>query len=76
MKDVTETPSHADDIQRVLKSKSNEVKKHSPSKALSLFVEADMTRHQWEVMAMANKKVLPSYSTIQKEKQKTYPEKK
>lgn len=42
VKDVTENPSHAVDIQKVL-SQSNfkKVQKHTPAEALALFVEAD-----------------------------------
>ncbi|KAL4708238.1 hypothetical protein ACJJTC_013807 [Scirpophaga incertulas] len=47
----------------------------SPFKALSMFVEADLSRKQYEIVRNSNKKYYPCYSLIQKEKIKCYPPK-
>lgn len=47
----------------------------SPFRALSMFVEADLSRRQYEIVRNTNKKYYPCYSLIQKEKLKCYPPK-
>lgn len=47
----------------------------SPFKALAMFVEADLSRKQYEIVRNSNKKYYPCYSLIQKEKLNCYPPK-
>lgn len=47
----------------------------SSLKALSMFVEADLSRKQYEIIRNTNKKYYPCYSLIQKEKINCYPPK-
>lgn len=48
--------------------------KISNTKALAVFVEAKLTRNQYNVVRQAAPQIFPSYNNIQTEKQKTYPE--
>lgn len=52
---------------------SHIITKHLPSKALLHFVEADMTRKQYEVTHAANKNIYSCYSLLRKVKQECYP---
>ncbi|KAK9708261.1 hypothetical protein QE152_g27296 [Popillia japonica] len=45
----------------------------APINALSMFVEAGLSRKQYEVIRSFNKKFYPCYSIIQNEKKKCYP---
>lgn len=49
------------------------IKKHSPEGALIIFVEANMTYAQYEVIHQANKDVYPCYTYVQRAKQACYP---
>lgn len=74
MKDVTLTPTRASKYRKVMSSSQKcNVKKHSPSQALSIFVEANLTRRQYEVIQSANKNIYPCYSLIQTAKKQCYP---
>lgn len=61
--------------QAYLKRLQNNDTQLSPFKALSMFVEADLSRKQYEIIRNSNKKYYPCYSLIQKEKLKCYPSK-
>lgn len=47
----------------------------SPLQALAMFVEADLTRKQYEIIRNTNKTLYPCYSLIQKAKRECYPAK-
>lgn len=47
----------------------------TPTQALSLFVEANLSKSQYEMIRNANKKIYPCYSIIQKAKMECYPDK-
>ncbi|KAH9644366.1 hypothetical protein HF086_006394 [Spodoptera exigua] len=49
------------------------IKQLSPSQALSMFVEAALTRKQYEIIRESSKKLYPCYSILQKAKQDCYP---
>lgn len=57
-------------ILKIIISKKNQtyIVKHTPLKALSIFVEGNFTRKQWEIIQCANKNIYPCNSLIQKEK--------
>ena len=46
----------------------------TPLRSLSMFVEADLSRKQYEIIRNSNKKFYPCYSILQKEKRKCYPQ--
>lgn len=50
------------------------VKKHSLEEALLIYLEADLTRKQYNVIQSANKDIYPCYSFLQKAKAECYPE--
>ncbi|XP_050308380.1 uncharacterized protein LOC126744859 [Anthonomus grandis grandis] len=73
IKDITLTPTRASKIRKVISSLQKcIVKKHSPSQALSIFVEADLTRKQYEIIQICNKNIYPCYSLIQTAKKDCY----
>lgn len=50
-----------------------EIKQLSPHKALSVFVEADLTRHQYDVIRSVDKRRYQCYSIIQRTESECYP---
>ncbi|XP_057670661.1 uncharacterized protein LOC130902488 [Diorhabda carinulata] len=54
-------------------SKTKEVESLTVTKALAMFVDANLTRRQYESIRVTNKKFFPCYSLLQKEKQMCYP---
>lgn len=72
--EATATPTRAKKLRRGLFQKET-IKQHTPFEALSHFVEADLTRKQYEVIQSANKKIYPCYSLLKKAKQECYPKK-
>ncbi|XP_063221512.1 uncharacterized protein LOC134535904 [Bacillus rossius redtenbacheri] len=75
MKKITETPTRASKIKTNLLSNRNSVKKHNPSEALSIFVQAELTKQQYQVIYSANKNVYSCYSLLTKAKKECYPSK-
>lgn len=75
IKKITETPTSATKIKKVIASAEKcTIKKLSPSKALALFVEADLTRSQYETIQSFSKEVYPCYSLVQQAKKECYPD--
>ncbi|CAH0552735.1 unnamed protein product [Brassicogethes aeneus] len=75
LKDITTTsPTRVTKYKRAL-SESRSVKPASltPLQALAMFIEADLTRRQYEVVRNTNKDFYPCYSLIQKAKRECYP---
>ncbi|GAB0089558.1 hypothetical protein DMENIID0001_041240 [Sergentomyia squamirostris] len=64
-----------DKILKKVKSDTVVTEKMSTSDALSMFIEANITRRQWNVFHSYDKQKFPCYSTIQKEKKICYPPK-
>ena len=75
IKEITASPNRASKIRSSynLSQKQISVKKHTPQEALSIFVEGDFTRRQWEILYNANKSIYPCYSLLQKAKKDCYP---
>lgn len=74
MKDMTLTPTRAKKYRtRFISTQKEIVKKHTLSQALAIFVEADMTRKQYEVIHAANQNIYPCYSLVKKAKKDCYP---
>lgn len=76
IKDMTLTPTRSKKFRTIISSAEKEVsvKKYTPQEALSLFVEGDFTRRQWELLQGANKNIYPCYSLLQKAKKAYYPD--
>lgn len=68
IKDVTVTPTKAKKCRKLLASRIKSAIKNSPSGALSLFVEADLTKRQDEIIRTANQNIYPYYSLLQQAK--------
>jgi hypothetical protein len=72
--DRTMSPTRATKFRKALAASSQfSTKKHSPEEALAIFVEANLTMSQYEVIQHANKDVYPCYKYVQKAKQDCYP---
>lgn len=72
---ILDMPEKAETYRKSDTPKKNIIKKHTPSEAFSIFVEADMTRKQYEVIQQANKNIYPCYSLLKKAKLECYPRK-
>ncbi|XP_050301716.1 uncharacterized protein LOC126739931 [Anthonomus grandis grandis] len=71
---TTSSPLRATKYKKAFsETKTKEPTQLAPLEALSMFVEADLTRRQYKVIRNTNKKFFPCYSLLQKEKQKCYP---
>lgn len=73
IKEVTATPTRAKKIRKALRVQNVPVKKHSPSEALALFVECDLTKRQYEILHESNKSIYPCYSLLKEAKKECYP---
>lgn len=75
LKKIMESPTRATKIRKSINLHQEIVivKKHTPEEALSIFVEGDFTRRQWEIIQSASKNIYPCYSLIQKAKKQCYP---
>ncbi|GLV46264.1 hypothetical protein CBL_12341 [Carabus blaptoides fortunei] len=73
--EIIKSPTRATKFRKAVASGSQcpTAKKHSPEEALAIFVEANMTMSQYEVIQQANKDVYPCYKHIQKAKRDCYP---
>lgn len=72
--DIQKSPSRASKVRKAVDQQTT-TKKHSPEEALRIFIEANLTKAQYEVIQRANKDVYPCYTLLQKAKQETYPPK-
>lgn len=60
IKKITLTPTRASKYRKVNTcTEQYEIKKHTPSEALSIFVEANLSKRQWEIIYAANKNIYP-----------------
>lgn len=77
IQEVTKSPTRATKFRKAaaIGSKTTITKKHTPEDALMIFVEANMTLAQYEVIHQANKDVYPCYTYVQRAKQDCYPNK-
>ncbi|XP_065662484.1 uncharacterized protein LOC136085069 [Hydra vulgaris] len=74
MKDISCSPEKANKYRENFNSiQTNVIKKHTPSEVLSIFVEANMTRRQYEIIHAANKNIYPCYSLLKESKKQCYP---
>lgn len=74
IKETTASPTRAKKLKKVLfGAQKVNFNKHSPSEALSLFVECDMTKRAYEILHESNKNIYPCYSRIKEAKKECYP---
>jgi len=74
IKDITVSPTRAKKFRAsVINAETKTVKKLTPSQALSIFVDADLSRKQYEIIQGANKNIYPCYSLLKKVKTQCYP---
>lgn len=75
IKEITLTPTRAKNIRRTISSKKDQVQlKYTLPEALSLFVEGNFTRRQWNLLQGGRKTIYPCYSLLQKAKKSSYPD--
>lgn len=74
IKDITVSPTRAEKFRAcIANAETKTVKKLSPSQALSIFVHANLSRKQYEIIQGANKNIYPCYSLLKKAKVQCYP---
>ena len=64
IRSISKTPTRAAKYRKTFKASKTSVaiERHTSSQALAMFVEANLTRKQYEVIQAANKKIYPCYS--------------
>lgn len=75
LKEITKSPTRAKKIRNAYKS-SSEPDKHNiltPQEALAMFIEADLTRQQYEIIRKTNKSLYPCYDRLLEAKKECYP---
>lgn len=72
LKDITNSPTSASECKK-RHSKSKELEPLTPREALRMYVEADLTRRQYEIIRATNKNFYPSYELLIKAKEECYP---
>lgn len=76
LKQIMSSPKRASKLKKAYeKVQEDKREKLTPLLALSIFVEADLSRRQYEIIRSASKKLYPSYSILQKAKSDCYPPK-
>lgn len=74
IKDITESLNRATKYRKAFISRSvQERSQLSPLQALSIFVEANLSRRQYEIIRTNDKKLYPCYSILQRAKKDCYP---
>lgn len=75
LKEITKSPTRATKYRKAYKS-SSESDKHNvltPQEALEMFVEADLTRQQYEIIRKTNKSLYPCYDRLLEAKKVSFP---
>lgn len=75
LKDITSTPTRATKYKKAFYLTKSSKKKPSLTsmQALQMFVDADLTQGQYEIIRKTNPNFFPCYSALQKAKKKCYP---
>lgn len=74
LKDITSSPTRATKYKNAYNtSKSKKPTRLSAMEALKMFIDADLTRGQYEIIRNTNTNFFPCYSLIQEAKKKCYP---
>lgn len=75
LKDVTNSPTRASKYRKAYSKENDIIPPLSPFEALKMFVEADLTRRQYEIIRATNQRHYPCYDLLLKAKQECYPPK-
>ncbi|XP_076545847.1 uncharacterized protein LOC143305586 [Osmia lignaria lignaria] len=78
LKEITNSPERAKKYKTaysIFQHRSNETLQLSSLKALSMFVEAGLSKHQYLIIRKSNHLFYPSYNKLLKEKLNCYPQK-
>lgn len=77
LKEITNDPTRAHKYKKAVEEKENKdsVTPLTPLQALTMFVEADLTRRQYEIIRNTNKAFYPPYYLLLQAKQECYPPK-
>lgn len=77
LKEITNIPSRAHEYRKAVDKKGDKdsVTPLTPLQALTMFVEADLTRRQYEIIRNTNKVFYPPYYLLLQAKQECYPPK-
>lgn len=77
LKDITSSPSRANEYKDAYSKRmsKDQTPPLSPLQALAMFVEAGLTRKQYNVIRNTNPKFFPCYSILQRAKNACYPDK-
>lgn len=73
LKEITDCPTRANEYRNAVDKKN--VTPLTPIQALTMFVEADLTRRQYEIIRNTNKMFYPPYYILLQAKQECYPPK-
>ncbi|GAB0091396.1 uncharacterized protein DMENIID0001_062370 [Sergentomyia squamirostris] len=74
IKEATSTDHSAEEMLTKYKRPHTTVRKATISEALSLFVDGNFTRRQWDLLHQFDKEKFPCYSVLQKAKVECFPE--
>ncbi|XP_050301756.1 uncharacterized protein LOC126739959 [Anthonomus grandis grandis] len=76
LNEITSTPKRATAYKKAFSaSKSKEKVQLTPQQALSMFIEVDLSKGQYEIIRSYNPSMYPCYSKIQEVKKECYPDK-
>ncbi|CAB3258767.1 unnamed protein product [Arctia plantaginis] len=75
LKDITNSPTKASQYKKAYSKDAEAIPPSTPFEALKMFVEADLTRRQYEIIRATNKRHFPCYDLLLKAKQEYYPPK-
>lgn len=77
LKDITNSPRRASDYSKAYSkvTESNDIPPLTPMEALKMYIEADFSRRQYEIVRATNPKHFPCYNLVLKAKQECYPPK-
>lgn len=75
LKDITRSPTRATKYKKAFlgKKSGNDKAPLTPMQALQMFVDADLTQGQYEIIRKTNKSFFPCYSRLQQAKKQCYP---
>ncbi|KAJ8937088.1 hypothetical protein NQ314_012031 [Rhamnusium bicolor] len=75
LKDITNSPTRAKKYRKAANQPIPKTRQLTPQEALSMFIEADLTRSQYETIRRFDKDRFPCYSLLQTAKLECYPKK-
>lgn len=76
VKDIITSPKRGDKYRKALQESNKSdiaARSMTPTQALSIFVEAALTRIQYEIVRTSDRKLYPCYTILQKAKNECYP---